>query len=327
MKRSKNLKFSEDSFTQNLKSFFSNNAAVCGIGDDAAVYQTADPSIYQLATVDAFVEGVHFNRKSLSFFEVGRKALAVNVSDIAAMGGHPLTALISLGWPSNVTPENIDEFYAGFKELADQLGITVTGGNVARDPHHFWASITLLGEVPKAECKLRTGASAGDCLYVTGTLGKSALGLKQLELNPSHDSEYVTAHKQPPIRLKEAALLGKMNDVTCMMDVSDGLATDLKRLCDANGLGAVLNEKALLSDPHFIDVSKKMNLDPLDLILTGGEDYELLFAVKSVGAQRAVPVEHAIQIGFFTNQKGILEIENSQGQRTLIAKKGYDHLS
>ncbi len=250
-----------------------------GIGDDAAVLRPrADRHV--VATTDIQVEGVHFRTDLAGPGDVGWKALAVNLSDVAAMGGIPRHALVSLAVPPALPLRWIEDFYRGLEELAAIYGVTVVGGNLATIPGPIVADVTVLGEVEPDLILRRTGAREGDRLVVTGTLGASAAALlaweRQVPL--SEGGRVLSAHRRPLPRVHEGRVAARSRWATAMIDISDGLSTDLLRLCDANHLGVRLDGAALPVDPAVRDLAAHLHLTPIDLALGGGEDYELLVA-------------------------------------------------
>lgn len=263
---------------------------VCGIGDDCAVIDKKN-GFYELLTTDCLVSGIHFDLKYFTAFEIGKKALAVNLSDIAAMGGKPLYALVSLGVPLSFTEDWITDLYAGLNQLAQEYNVSVVGGNISKSPRDFWINITLTGEVETKRCRFRKGAKAGDFIFVTGLLGSSALGLYLLKKGKARESAFVRAHKTPNPQLFEGHFLGGEEGVTAMIDLSDGLIADLNHLLDKNeeGLGASLLLEDIPRDKELTGVARANRLLISDLLLGGGEDYQLLFTVNpdaSVELQR-----------------------------------------
>ena len=248
---------------------------IAGIGDDAAVWRSGETVL--LATTDTLVEGVHFVPEFSPWADVGWKALAVNVSDIAAMGGEPLFALITLDLPPGTAVSVADDLYAGLLECGRQYEVAIAGGDIVRAPQ-ISITIALIGRAQMRDGKpllmRRDGAKAGDVIAVTGTLGDSAAGLWRLGKGAPPGDPLVQAHlrPRPPLATaQEAARAG----VACAIDVSDGLLQDLAHVCEMSRLGAEVHVEALpLSD----DLRAAYPEDALALASTGGEDYELLLA-------------------------------------------------
>ena len=255
---------------------------VVGIGDDVAVFQVASGR-YVLATCDVQVAGVHFLPQRIDPFRLGRRCVAVNVSDIAAMGGRPTHLLVSLGLPAETEVAFLEALYDGLSQEAARWGADVVGGNVTRAPVLF-IDLTLLGEAGQPVLR-RSGARPGDRVLVTGRLGASAAGLA-LVLDPTvrvaapdRDS-VLEAHLTPTPRLREAQAIVAAGGATAMIDVSDGLLQDLGHICDASGVGVRVWAAALPVDEPTRRVAEAMGKDALEWALGGGEDYELLFTAR-----------------------------------------------
>lgn len=243
------------------KSVRASSQVILGIGDDAAVYQTT-AGTDQLITTDAIVEGVDFDLKKTTLFLVGRKALAINLSDIAAMGGVPKHAVVTLIMPRNMGLAQVKEFFRGLKKIADQFKVNLIGGDISRGPKLI-CSIAVIGEVRKNSFVTRTGAKPGDLIAVTGTFGGSILG----------------RHASFPPRVQEGQFLAQ-HGVSSMIDVSDGLIQDLNHLVSENNLGYDLDLNAIPINSAAQKLSKKTKKTALDHALTDGEDFELLFTTS-----------------------------------------------
>jgi thiamine-monophosphate kinase len=257
-----------------------------GIGDDTAVLAIT-PGAVLLATTDLVVEDVHFRQAWASPHDVGWKAMAVNLSDIAAMGGRARWALVGLALPASTEADAVDQFYAGLRAAAAPHGVHIVGGDCSVSPDGWMVDVTLLGEHPGAP-KLRSAARPGDAVAVTGTLGRSAGGLALLEAGESSGSgigealraELVTAHLRPTARLAEGRWLGAQPTVHAMMDVSDGIATDLAHICRESAVGARVALERLPIAPAAREAARALGQDPVRWAVGGGEDYELLFTCE-----------------------------------------------
>lgn len=259
------------------------------IGDDAAVIDLPGGDAL-LVTTDILMEDVHFRLRWGDFAALGWKALAQNLSDIAAMGGTPTHAVIALALPPAWTPADAAALYRGVAELAALSGTDVVGGDTIRSAGPLTISVTVLGRVAVGELLTRAGAHPGDAIFVTGTLGRAAAGLRALECSlpiPPELETAVQAQLRPQPRLQAARALAMMAGVvTAMMDLSDGVATDLHRLCRAGGVGAVLERNCVPIDPVVNATCRWLanagqQCDPLELALCGGEDFELLLSAPS----------------------------------------------
>ena len=263
---------------------------VTGIGDDCAVLE-APGGAALLATTDLLVEDVHFRRRWAEPADIGAKAIAVNVSDIAAMGGTPRWALVGLGCPKGTGSDEIEAFYEGALAVADAYDVVIVGGDTSASPSGWLVSVTLLGEAVRPI--LRSTAHPGDVIAVTGTLGRAAAGLAVLErdtappgIEPALLAEVTAAHLRPRPRVSEGRWLAEAGDVTAMMDLSDGLATDLARLIGESGAGARVNVERLPVADATRMVAEALEVDAAAWATGGGEDYELLVVCKPTALAR-----------------------------------------
>jgi thiamine-monophosphate kinase len=289
-----------------------------GIGDDAAVAAGVRGEL-QVLTTDALVEGIHFDLGFSSFADVGYKALAVNVSDIAAMGGTPRLALLSLILPERLTLADLDGLLDGFAEMASDAGVVLAGGNIARSPGPLVLDVTAVGDVRPRRILTRGGGQPGDVLYVTGAIGAAAAGLGWLRATgpgaaaESAEIAALTArHRRPAPRLRIGAILGRTRTASACMDLSDGLADAVSAIATASGTGAILDASALPIPDGARHWFGARGQDPVMAALAGGDDYELLFSVpprrhgrvRTVIRQgRGVPIT---RIGELTSAPAIL---------------------
>jgi thiamine-monophosphate kinase len=309
------------------------------VGDDAALLDLDPHSGYVLAaTCDALVEGQHFLRASTTPEEIGHKALAVNLSDIAAMGAEPLWALISLLLPPDLDVALLDGIYAGMRSLARRFDVVIVGGNVSATPGPFTIDITLLGRIERGRAYTRSGGKPGDALLVTGTLGAAAAGL-MLARDPSFAASLPAETRErlrlamaaPQPRIREARALSATRVVTAMLDVSDGAAADLAHLCDVSGVGVRVEAPLLPIAQETRTVCTLYNRDPVDLALTGGGDYELLFSVRPDGVAAAVEAVRAVGgeatvIGSLTDLSAGRVVRRDGGAEGPLPQMGWDHL-
>jgi thiamine-monophosphate kinase len=294
-----------------------------GIGDDAAAWQ-GDDSI-QLASVDSFVEGVHFTPETTPWPEVGWKALAVNLSDIAAMGGIPRYALVALSLPDDSQVEDVAALYSGMLKLARQYGVTIVGGDISRAPLVAIA-ITILGSSPTQQILTRSSARPGDIVAVTGKLGAAAAGMEVLKhkrhLDPEAETHLKNAFLHPTPRIAEGLLLVEQG-VKTAIDISDGLVADLGQICKASKVGARIEVERVPVEPA---VKTAFGERALELALSGGEDYELLFTasaeiVDKVKKAASCPVT---AIGEITAGKGVTLVDK-EGNPFALKKAGWEH--
>lgn len=307
---------------------------VLGVGDDVAVLRSPSDK-YLLATADIQVEGIHFLKDRGSPEEVGRKIVAVNVSDIASKGGVPLHLLVSLALPSDTKVSYVDELYEGIGQAAARYGVDVAGGNVSTSPRGLMVDAFLLGEVEPELLLRRSGARVGDALYVTGYLGDAAAGLALLLDSSiyasSHDGEAVrSAYLAPAARPLEGRMIAGSGAATAMMDISDGLASDIGHIAEMSGVGARIRADSLPMSNAMRRVASVAGHDPLDWALSGGEDYELLFAAHP---ERMAKVADEIERVTGTQVSHIGEIRPREegvvlvrdGQEVRLEARGWDH--
>lgn len=293
-----------------------------GIGDDCAVLRPSSNHEI-LLTTDFSLEGVHFRRKWHPPESVGHRCLARGLSDIAAMGGKPLAAFLSLALPKDLPQKWADGFFRGFLELAERYKVTLAGGDVAQSPSGILADIVVAGEVPRGQSIFRSKARIGDLIYVTGELGGSAEALHRLmrgqKLNPKNYSR----HFFPEPRLKIGEFLREKKLATAMIDLSDGLSTDLAHICDESGVGARLFASAI---PRA-SAGKAAKIVRLDLALHGGEDYELLFTARATTKiPQKVAGVRVTQIGQITRVRRMVLV-GEKNKAHVLKPEGWEHFS
>ncbi len=288
-----------------------------GIGDDAAAVRIKKDTA--IVTSDMLIEGVHFDLAFTTFFQLGYKFLAVNASDIFAMGGKPEYFLVSLGIPGSFNTTHIEKLYEGLIKISNKHGISIVGGDTCRSKSGLVLSGTLIGTASKII--KRSGAKAGDGIYVTGTLGDSAMGLQLLKKRNRKAIKFSSA--SPASRLMKKHLmpepvpLKKTSGVTSMLDISDGLLIDLNHICEESKVGAVIYKDKIPVSRELVKTAKKAGLDPLQFSLKGGEDYELLFTASPKHKTNAYRIGEIIKKGRY--------IEDKNGKRTAFKAEGYEH--
>ena len=300
---------------------------IVGIGDDAAVWQPSR-SARSVITTDALVEGVHFTCEAMSAHDVGHRALASNLSDIAAMGARPVLATIAFGVGPRADEAWILECYRGMAALAERTGCAIAGGDLVR-AREITLAISVVGEVRPSNCKTRNGMHRGDVVAVTGPLGASRAGLAVLQtpalLAHPDAPAALAAHRTPEPRLAEGRWLGASRNVRAMMDLSDGLATDLGRLARASGIGARIDTVPVA--PAAAGLAQAAGADPERWALEGGEDFELLVAVGArafahlAGRFRARFGRELLRVGVATGEPGVRRADGSP-----VPMAGWDHL-
>src|SRR6266849_773484 len=364
---------------------------VTGVGDDVSVIsQLAGRAV--VVTTDLLAEGIDFYRDATPPRLLGHKALAVSLSDIAAMGARPLWSLVSIGLPSEIWDQNFkDEFFEGYLTLADEYGVALAGGDVSRTVEQIVIDSILLGEVSSGAAVLRSTAQPGDQIYVTGTLGGSAAGLKLIEMgarirrqeaggrlqedaegrgvsptvregsiargssptvregsiargssptvregSATRDDEnsedeaiqtLLLRHLRPSPRVGWGIVLGEERLASAMIDISDGLSSDLAHLCRASNVGALIQSAEIPIDKDVIKLCGRRALDPLALALHGGEDFELLFTVHPDNAARLPKRVDGVAIsciGEITNEPGLIRIAEKNRVWDL-EPQGFEH--
>jgi thiamine-monophosphate kinase len=317
-----------------------------GIGDDAAIIEQSGRG-ETVVSADLLVEEIDFRLETMPPRLLGHKALAVSLSDIAAMGARPRWSLLSIGIPREIwkTPF-VDDFYDGFFALAARHKVSLIGGDVSRTPERIVVDSIVIGEAARGRAILRGGARPGDHIFVTGTLGGSAAGLRLLSRGarlmrgnvprPSKSrarssegravEELLLRHLRPQARVEWGELLGAKRLATAMIDLSDGLSSDLQHLCRESRVGAFI-EAARVPVNSLISQLRDEDFDPLALALDGGEDFELLFTVSPRDLKRlprevsGVPVTY---LGDVTNETGrVMLLEGARGRR--LKAQGFSH--
>jgi thiamine-monophosphate kinase len=287
---------------------------VRGVGDDCAVIAGPEGKDW-LVTQDGLMEGIHFRREWTDMASLGRKALAVNLSDIAAMGGRPRFYAVTLGLPADLRAKCAEQIFAGMHELASEFGVGLIGGDTVRSASGLALSIT------------------GDVVYLTGTAGSAALGLACLHKGDSEEESapFVNRHKDPEPRVKAGELLGECGMVTSMIDVSDGVMADLGHIAGCSGVGFRIELIRIPVDDSFRALARKIGANPAELAISGGEDYELLFTVRPAHAEefekKVLPGlgVGAARIGVIVREKKRREVTDVDGKFFVPAMAGFDH--
>jgi thiamine-monophosphate kinase len=306
---------------------------VKGIGDDAAVFK-GDRKELMLLTTDMLVERVHFSRHHVSGFFLGRKCLTVNLSDIAAMGGTPLDAFVSLAVPQDCSLDYLEALYQGLKSLARECQVNILGGDTTGSKTDLIINVCLTGYVAESEILCRHTACIGDIVYVTGCLGDSRAGLQILQKDVATDSsdfpDLLRAHLAPKAHLKEGRFLAKQSGVHAALDVSDGLSSDVGHIVEQSRVGVrIFREKIPISAP-LKDFCDRFGFDPVQTALAGGEDYVLL---ATASPKTAHTLEAAYEkkfhrpiyaIGEITDT-GRMELIGRGGETEELDRIGWDH--
>jgi thiamine-monophosphate kinase len=301
-----------------------------GLGDDAAVLTFGGPVV---ATCDIQVEGVHFTWALCAPADVGWRAVAVNLSDIAAMGGTPRFVLISLALPAHTSVDTVEEMYRGIAEISASHGVVVAGGNLSSTPGPLVIDVSALGDAGRS--LTRTGARPGDRVWVTGEVGKAAAG-RFLAGHPAirvaGGDMLLAAYQRPTPRVEAGKTLGGVREVSAMIDTSDGTASDLLHVVEASRVGVRLDAHRLPVPQGLIDAAHEAGSDPLAWMLAGGEDYELMFTAArefdaqapGLAARLDVPVTCVGEILPEAEGRWIVD---GNGHRRALGPQGWDHFS
>jgi len=301
-----------------------------GIGDDAAL--VSYDGIEVLLTTDVLVENVHFTNE-IPPHSIGYKSIAVNISDIAAMGGKPKHILVSLSLPENTEIDFVDEMYKGMIDCAKKYNAGIVGGNMSRSSE-IVINVTVTGTVEPENLRKRSTASVGDSILVTGSLGGSAAGLLAIEKGivdqgGYHNNDLIKKHLYPKARIEESRFLAKLGS-RAVEDISDSLFLDLSNICLASNVGAVIDVSKIPVALEAKEIKKAIDCNPLNLALSGGEDYELLLTASKEQAKNMI---ESLMIETGTELSEIGEIVEGSGVRLIdpdgeefdYEKSGFDH--
>jgi thiamine-monophosphate kinase len=303
-----------------------------GLGDDTAVYDP--PTQPELLTCDAFVEGVHFRREFADFEEIGAKCMVANVSDVAAMGGLPTRAVVSVCVPPDMTDDDVVALYRGALAVCRRHGTEIVGGDTVSSPSGLVVSIALLGVADRDHILTRSGAVVGDAIIITGEIGGSEAGLRALAAGLSDDGEVAEAkrrHLAPVARVAEAQALIEVATPHAMIDLSDGLSSDIHHIAEESRVGVRLHADAVPLAPCAVEVARRLGLDPLALALASGEEFELVATVPPGEVERAAEHVEAVtgtpvsRIGEIVDGRKCT-IARPDGTESDLARTGYEHL-
>lgn len=298
---------------------------IVGIGDDAFAWRSDSP--VHLATVDTMVQGVHFSLDTITWKELGWKSLAINLSDIAAMGGTPGYALVALALPEDTEVDDVRQLYEGMIELSRQFDTSIVGGNISRSPV-VSVTVTVFGSNPTGKTLKRSAARVGDVVAVTGYPGSAAAGLEmltnRLQCGAETEAYLRGAFTRPKPRIIEGQLLLE-HGVEAAIDTSDGLLADLRHVCESSGVAAQLNTGLIPIHPA---ISNNFGEKALEMALSGGEDYELLFtAGKDIIDNVKAKIEYPVTvIGEITAGKpSEISLLDAEGKPVKISRSGWEH--
>jgi thiamine-monophosphate kinase len=303
---------------------------VKGVGDDCAVIGSMKEQL-RLLTTDMLVENVHFRLDWTNPYLLGRKSLAANLSDIAAMGGVPSGALIGIGIPAETELDFLDGFYEGLNSVAAEFEVSLVGGDTVNSPTGIVISVAVDGQVSESEILYRSGARPGDVVFLTARVGSAAafLDLKNHGREYEKESELGKHHLDPRPHLKEGRIIAESKLASALIDVSDGFAADLGHICRESDVGAVIEQEKIPTDDELREYCRQFDLDELKFALQGGEDYVLL---GTVAEDKAGYLESALNsagcafvaVGQIEEKKAI-RLKSPDGTDIEIEDSGYDH--
>jgi thiamine-monophosphate kinase len=303
------------------------------IGDDCAAFFTVSDQI-TLVTTDLLLEHIHFLKDATSAYNLGYKSLAVNLSDIAAMGGVAQEAFVSIAIPPEYDVAFLDEFYKGMKALASRFNTNLLGGDTTGSKHDLMISISIVGSVPEKEMLCRNGARRGDIIFSSGFLGDSKAGLSLImnkqEILTKEDRYLLDAHVLPKPYLDEGRVLAKSNAATACIDVSDGLVSDLTHIMEQSRVGATLFADQIPVSEPLKSFCHKHRFDPVSFSLSGGEDYTLLVTVSPEHAAGICETYYNVfksplyRIGVITDSQ-VLQLQHPDGTIENITASGWEH--
>ncbi|MBP2625765.1 MAG: thiamine-monophosphate kinase [Firmicutes bacterium] len=306
------------------------DSVMIGIGDDAAVLKST-PGRLQLVTTDMLVEKVHFDLSTSSAWQLGYKAIGVNLSDIAAMGGVPNHVVISIALPKHLPVDFVVSLYDGMKEICREFGVNIVGGDTVSSPHGLIINVTVLGEVEADKLQRRSGARVGELVVVTGTLGDSGCGLDLLMQGDwqiySFASSLVSRHLVPKPQVLQGQMLATLGS-TSMNDISDGLASEVNEIAHASNVGMRIYSSLIPLSPELQEAALLFGKTAVHYALYGGEDYQLVFTIApekfKVLAQVDIGTPLTV-IGEVTERSEGILLVAEDGRTSVLEAKGYNH--
>lgn len=324
--------------TENIS--IKNSSTVRGVGDDAAVINYTDTDKVTLVSTDMLVEGVHFDLTYVPLKHLGYKSVIVNLSDIYAMNGQPKQIVVSIALSSRFSLEAVEELYAGMLVACEKYGVDLIGGDTTSSLSGLIISITVMGKGDKNKVIYRNGAKENDLLCVSGDLGGAYMGLQVLERekavfkdNPKiqpdlEGKDYILERQLKPEARKDIIKLFEDLNLqpTSMIDVSDGLASEILHICEQSNVGVELYEEKIPIDSQTYDTARQFNLDPTMCTLSGGEDYELLFTIKQEDYDKVKNLPDFTIIGHITNKEKGRHLITKSGSVATIKAQGWDAL-
>jgi thiamine-monophosphate kinase len=326
-----------DRITEKFKN--KNESTLMGIGDDAAVIEVGDQ--LQLISTDMLVEGVHFDLSYIPLMHLGYKAVASNVSDIAAMNGMPKQITVSLAMSNRFSVEAVDALYEGIKFACEDFAVDLVGGDTTSSPSGLVISVSVLGQVEKSKISYRKNAKENDIICVTGDLGAAYLGLQILERektifksNPEMQPDIEKYDYLVKRQLKPSARMDVIHEFvdinlvpTAMIDISDGLASELFHIAKNSDVGITIYEDKLPISKMAFDTAVELNLDPIMCAMNGGEDYELLFTIGQDQFEKIKNHADIATIGYIDKKENGIKMVTKAGQTIPLQAQGWNHFN
>jgi len=326
-----------DQITKEFKNH--HDSTIIGVGDDAAVIDCGDK--YLLLSTDMLVENIHFDLSYAPLAHLGYKAISSNVSDIAAMNGIPKQVIVSVGLSNRFSVEAVEQLYEGIRFACQDFKVDLVGGDTTSSPSGLVISVSITGEVEKDKLALRKGADEADILCVTGDLGGAYIGLQVLSRekqvfmsNPNmqpqlENYQYIVQRQLKPVARMD--IIHELRDLgvqpKCMIDISDGLASELHHLSRHSGVGFKVYEDKLPLDKQTYDTSVEMNIGPVTTAMNGGEDYELLFTISQKDFEKLEKHRDIHFIGYASKKENGLKLITKGGNEVEIEAQGFQHFS
>lgn len=338
-KRTEIAELGEFGLIESINNIFPKQKAntVLGIGDDAALIKNT-PEKLTVVSTELFSEGIHFDLSYFPLQHLGYKLAVAGISDIAAMNAIPKQLLIGIGLSNRFSVEAVHEFYLGVKSACDDFAVELVGGDTSASKSGMVVSITAIGEADEAKITKRTGAKLNDIICVTGDLGASFLGLQLLEREKAvfqadpnaqpqlDDYDYLVGRQlKPTARMDIVHQLAELDVVpTSMIDVSDGLASDLLHICKKSAVGATIFEEKLPIDDKTFLAATALNISPITAALNGGEDFELLFTISQSDFEKIKPISDVYPIGFVSGTSKEVNLMMKSGQLVPLTAQGWN---
>ncbi len=311
---------------------FGSSHFIKGIGDDCAVIGPYGEKVF-LITTDLLIENIHFLSNKITPIELGHKAVTVNISDIAAMGGTPLHIFVSIACPPSYPVKSLESIFTGIKQACKKYRVNLLGGDTSASRTELFVNITVIGEAPKDKVLYRKGAKPGDLIYVTGELGDSAAGLAIIKgnVNASQDIALalINAHHKPTAHVGQGNIIAQSGLASAMIDISDGLVSDLGHICESSHVGAIIYETSIPLSRELRALATEAGIDPLHFALHGGEDYKLLVTVPQHNRMKLENLfrknnNEIFFVGEITEETH-LKCIGLDGKKKPLRSKGFDH--